>query len=196
VVPLADDLVAVVLDTGVVGETYDPGSAEVQTYTEQAQMGFALAAPWQHSLLLKHQPILAYQSGGSMTAAPGNVELQGVLQRIYGDTLVPGAVDAVLSGHAHEMQMMGYSTGQPPEFAFGNGGTNLVGPFTDFPNPPFTDLPTPYANATVDQHIQYSEWGFMVMERTVTGWKATAYDQQGNVITWCDVNSRVLSCMK
>jgi hypothetical protein len=81
VVPLADDLVAVVLDTGVVGETYDPESAEVQTYTEQAQMGFALAAPWGHSLLLKHQPILAYQSGGSTTAAPGNVELQGVLQR-------------------------------------------------------------------------------------------------------------------
>jgi hypothetical protein len=181
----------------VVGELYDPGSAEVRTYTEQAQMGFALAAPWQHALLLKHQPILAYQTGGgSITAAPGNVELQGLLQRIYGDNLVPGAVDAVLSGHAHQMQMMGYSTGQPPEFAFGNGGTKLVGPFTDFPIPPFTAPPTPYANATLDQQIQRSEWGFLVMERTVTGWMATAYDQQGNVITWCVVISRALSCMR
>jgi hypothetical protein len=93
------------------------------------------------------------------------------------------------------MQMMSYATGQPPEFAFGNGGTKLVGPFTDFPNPPFTGLPTPYANGTLDRQIQHSEWGFMVMERTVTGWTATAYDQQGNVITRCDVNARVLSCM-
>jgi hypothetical protein len=195
VVPLDDDAVAIVLDTGAVSDlSYDPERAESLLYNRQVQDGFARAAPWSHSIFINHQPILAYNSGGSGnsgTPLPGVEELQGVLGWIYGEPLFPGAVDAILSGHVHKAQITSYSTGEPPTFVTGNGGTNLIAPFT-IPLDPVT----PYPQGTLEEFTQSSTWGFATMERTGTGWIATYHGQDGSVLTTCSVVGRVLACTK
>ena len=196
VVPLDDDLAAVILDTGSVGEPYGSPAEQSALYTQQVQRGFALASPFTHSLFLNHQPILAYNSPGSGSgeapppAKPGNELLQGVLKWIYGEMLFPGAVDAVLSGHVHLAQVTGWTEGLPPTFVAGNSGTNLV-TFPSFPNPP-----TPYTGSgfTPSTFEYKSEFGFMMMERTATGWSVVAYDQAGKPITTCSVLGRAVAC--
>ena len=190
VVPLDDDAVAIVLDTGAVSDlAYDRDRAESLVYNRQVQDGFALAAPWPHSIFINHQPILAYNSGGK----PGVEELQGVLGWIYGELLFPGAVDAILSGHVHLAQIASYGTGEPPTFVAGNGGTKLV---SSFPRP--LDPPTPYPLGTLveSEFMDSSTWGFATMERTGTGWLVTYYGQDGGMLRACSVVGRALACTK
>jgi len=195
VVPLGDDAVAIVLDTGDVSSlAYDPQREESRIYNRQVQEGFALAAPWAHSLFINHQPILAYNSDGSSHAGqaqPGVEELQGVLGWIYGEQLFPGAVDAILNGHVHEAQITSFSTGQPPSFVAGHGGTKLITPFS-LPLVPAT----PYPLATLQGFMQSATWGFATMERTGTGWLVTYYGQDGGVLTACSTVNRVVTCTK
>lgn len=193
-VPLDPETVAVVLDTGAVSDgSYDPTSAESIIYGWQVQEAFHQAARWPHSLLLNHQPILAYNSGGSGgtgACLPGNGELQGVLGALYGDLLFPGAVDAVLSGHLHMTQFTSFQESLPPTFVLGNGGTKLTADCS-------AETPaTPYPKGTLAAPLyQRSEWGFATMERTATGWMATLYDLTGVVITACEVNGRAVTCL-
>ncbi len=196
VVPLDDDLVAVILDTGSIGEPYGSAAEQSALYNQQVQQGLALAAPWTHSLFLNHQPILAYNSPGSddgetpPPAKPGNELLQGVLKWIYGETLFPGTVDAVLSGHVHLAQVTGWTEGLPPTFVAGNSGTNLVS-FSSYPDPK-----TPYTGSGFlpSTSVVKSEFGFMMMERTASGWTVVAYDQTGKPITTCTVVNRAVTC--
>ena len=202
-VPLDAETVAVVFDTGAVSDgPFDPTSAESIIYRWQVQEAFFRAASWSHSLVLNHQPILAYNSAGASTPTKpivpgtcdaGNGELQGVFDGLYGNLLFPGAVDAVLSGHLHMTQFTSFQESLPPTFVLGNGGTKLTDACTG-------DTPTtPYPGGTLAQPLsltQWSEWGFATMERTASGWTATLYDQNGAVITACAVVGRTLACMK
>jgi hypothetical protein len=193
-VPLDADTVAVVLDTGAVSDgPFDPTSAESIIYGWQLQEAFYRAARWSHSLVLVHQPILAYNSGGSGSKGkcdPGNGELQGVLDGLFGDLLFPGAVDAVLSGHLHMTQFTSFQESLPPTFVLGNGGTSLA-PLCSSETPA-----TPYPKGTLAQALpQWREWGFATMERTASGWTATLYDLNGTVITACSVTGRAVACL-
>lgn len=195
VVPIDVDAVAVVLDTGAVSDlAWDPWRDESVIYNRQVQDGFAMAAPWPHSILIDHQPFLAFNSGGSGNSGkphPGVPELQGVLAWIYGELLVPGAVDVVLNGHVHKAEVTSYTSGQPPSFVVGNGGTNLIPAFTENLAPP-----TPYPLGTLDPaaFMDSPTWGFATMERSGAGWLVTYHDQDGTVRNACSVVGRALSC--
>jgi hypothetical protein len=188
VVPVDDDVALVVFDSAVVGNKAKPGP-QFDTYTRQAQAGFTLAASWPHAIFANHQPILGFNSDGSVKAAPGNEMLQGVLEPLYGDALFPASVDAVLSGHVHMMQIVTYQGPQPPTFIAGNGGTQLVPLFTDF-----KDAPTPYHKGTLAQFLQAGTFGFMTMERAGAGWTLKGFDRYGNVLTTCALASRRATC--
>ena len=144
--------------------------------------------------LINHQPFLAYNSGGSSHPGkphPGVEELQGVLGWIYGELLVPGAVDMVMNGHVHEAQVTSYTTGQPPSFVLGNGGTNPIEAFTQPLDPP---NPGPPGTLDAVAFMDSPTWGFATMERSGAGWVVTFHDQDGSVRNACSVAGRVLSC--
>ena len=59
--------------------------------------------------------------------------------------LFPPSVAAVFSGHIHAFEAVTFTTGQPPQFVFGYGGTAADGPLPD----PFPSQLTPMPGAVV-----------------------------------------------
>ncbi len=103
--------------------------------------------------------------------------------------LFPPNVQAVLSGHVHMMQIVSFATPQPPTFIPGNGGTELVADFTEFPQDN-----TPVPDAVVASLLHTASFGFMVMERAASGWTITAFDPAGRPHTSCTLFARKASC--
>lgn len=189
-VPVADDMLFIVFDSAAVGDKpLAVSDTQYQKYYPQLVQAFALGAARQHAFFMNHQPILGYNSELGPTALPGNEALQSVLQSIVPDVLFPPNIEAVLSGHVHMMQIVGYATPQPPIFIPGNGGTELVPDFTTFP----ADN-TPLRGAVVATFRSASQFGFMTMERDGEGWVIRGYDRVGALLTSCTLLARKAIC--
>lgn len=189
-VPIDDDMAFVVFDSAVVGnDALKKSDPQFKQYKQQLERAFALGASRPNAFFLNHQPILGYNSDGKPKAQPGNAALQSVLQDIVPTVLFPPNVQAVLSGHVHMMQIVSFSTPQPPIFIPGNGGTELVPDFTEFP-PDNTPVP----DAVVAGLLHTASFGFMVMERAASGWTITAFDRAGRPQTTCTLFARKASC--
>ena len=78
---------------------------------------------------------------------------------------------------------------QPPIFIPGHGGTTLVDDFTSFA-PDNTPLP----GAVVANLLHTASFGFMTMERGVSGWVIRSWDRAGQVVTTCTLFARKASC--
>jgi len=95
----------------------------------------------------------------------------------------------VLSGHVHMMQIVTFTTPQPPIFIPGNGGTELVADFTAFP-PDNTPVP----GAVVANLLHTASFGFMTMERGASGWVIRSWDRSGRALTTCTLFARKAIC--
>ena len=191
VVPLDEDSAVAVFDSGIVGtKALKKDDPQFVTYRGQLTQVFALTRPYKHAFFMNHQPILGYNSDQSTAAQPGNEALQSVLQDIVPGVLFPPNVAAVLSGHVHMMQIVTYATAQPPIFIPGNGGTELVPAFTTFPKDK-----TPLAGATVASFLQSATFGFMMLERSGTGWTVKAYDSVGRLLHTCPIAGAGTACV-
>ncbi|MEO8509345.1 MAG: metallophosphoesterase [Betaproteobacteria bacterium] len=189
-VPLGDDTQFIVFDSAVVGNKALSGSdAQFATYAAQFARAFALGATRPYAFFMNHQPILGYNSNLTPTAQPGNAALQSVLQSIVPDALFPPNVQAVLSGHVHMLQVVSFTTPQPPIFIPGNSGTELVADFTQFP----ADH-TPLPGAVVASLLATAKFGFMTMERDGGGWVVKAWDRSGAPLTSCSLFARKAAC--
>ncbi len=189
-VPVDDDMMFIVFDSAVVGDKkLDKGSAQYEQYKAQFEQAFAIGAARPHAFFMNHQPILGYNSNGSETAQPGNAALQSVLDHIVPTVLFPPGIQAVLSGHVHMMQIVAFTTPQPPIFIPGNSGTQLVADFTSYPKER-----TPVPDAIVASLLHTASFGFMTMERGATGWVIKAWDQAGRPVTSCSLFARKATC--
>lgn len=189
-VPVDDDTMLVVFDSAVVGnDKLKHSDPQFALYKAQLEQAFALGAGRPNAFFMNHQPILGYNSDGKPKAQPGNAALQSVLDSIVPTVLFPPNVQAVLSGHVHMMQIVSFSTPQPPIFVPGNGGTELVAEFTEFP-PDNTPVP----DAVVAGLLHTASFGFMTMERAASGWTITAFDRTGRPQTTCTLFARKASC--
>ena len=189
-VPLDDDMMFVVFDSAVVGsKALKPSDAQYQLYAQQFAKAFAIGATRPNAFFMNHQPILGYNSDGKPKAQPGNAALQSVLDAIVPSVLFPPNVQAVLSGHVHMMQIVTFTTPQPPIFIPGNGGTELVADFTSFPP---DDTPVP--GAIVASLLHTASFGFMTMERGATGWVIRSWDRSGRALTTCTLFARKATC--
>lgn len=189
-VPLGDDMMFVVFDSAVVGtkalKSTDP---QYRRYAAQFDKAFALGSKRPNAFFMNHQPILGFNSDGGPKALPGNAALQSVLESIVPSVLFPPNVQAVLSGHVHMMQIVSFSTPQPPIFIPGNGGTSLVDDFTSFPSDQ-----SPVQGAVVANLLHTASFGFMTMERGVSGWIIRSWDRAGHPVTTCNLFARKASC--
>ncbi|MFO1324968.1 MAG: metallophosphoesterase [Burkholderiales bacterium] len=189
-VPFAGDSAFVVFDSSVVGnKKLKPSDAQFQLYRRQFETAFSLGAPFANAFFANHHPVLGYNSGGTTQAEPGNEALQSVLETIVPGFLFPANVQAVLSGHVHLLQIVGYATGQPPTFIPGNGGTALVPNFTSYPK---GDTPLP--GAVVASLLHAPTFGFMTLERAAPGWTLASYDRNGALLTTCGVVAKKATC--
>jgi hypothetical protein len=70
-------------------------------------------------------------------------------------------VAAVFSGHIHAFEAVTFTTGQPPQFVFGYGGTAADGPLPD----PFPPQLTPLPGAVVRELRYIVRFGFATLDR-------------------------------
>jgi len=163
-----------------------------RTYRAQLAQAFATSAPPAGTYFAVHHPPLAFAANPRMPDSPytGNAALQATAGSLFGTALFPASVAAVFSGHIHAFEAVTFTSGQPPQFVFGDGGTAADAPLPD----PFPRNLTPLAGATM-RDLRYTiRFGFATLDRTASGWALTAYDVAGAPMENCTLAQRQAQC--
>ena len=192
-VPLGGVGRVVVFDSSNAGNT--PIAVDGPTYrTYKAQLAQALTpdAPVGGTLFAVHHPPLAFAANNDRPGSPypGNSALQATLSPLFGDALFPPAVGTVVSGHIHAFEAVTFSSGQPPQFIFGDGGTAADAPLPE----PFPAGLTPAAGAVVAELRYTNRFGFATLDRAPGGWTLHAYGVTGTAMTTCTLRGRDAAC--
>ena len=194
-VPLGSDADTqfLVFDSALVGVVpLEPGELMYRNYRDELADLFARAARTPHSFFLAHHPVLGFAAnpGNPQSPYPGNAGLQSVLTPMYGGSLFPGNVDALIAGHNHLLEIVNFATPHPPQFIVGNGGD-----WADEPFPvPFPGGATPAPGAVVAAILSTTRFGFVTMERAGAGWRLQAFDADGAPLTTCTLAARKTDC--
>ncbi|HEX3631329.1 MAG TPA: metallophosphoesterase [Casimicrobiaceae bacterium] len=197
-VPLSVDTQLIVFDSSRVGvaplAADDPMYA---IYSVQVRRAMELAGGAAHNFFVDHHPILGFATDTTRRPAgvyPGNAALQSVLAASNGPLLFPPGIDALLSGHNHLFEAVGFATGQPPQFIAGNGGTWL-----DEPLPrPLPAGATPAVGAVVATISSSATFGFLTLQRdpgAAAAWRVEARDRDGRLLTRCVLFERRTTCV-
>ena len=187
------DLQFLVFDSSWVGtDPLNPASLIYRNFRAEFEEAFALGARTPRAFFISHHPTLGFASNPNDPQNPflGNAGLISVLTPMYGTALFPPNVDVVLSGHNHVLEIVDFSSGQPPQFITGNGGD-----WADQPFPvPFPMSKQPAPGAVIADFLSTTHFGFMTMEREGAGWSMRAFDYDGRPMTSCTVAARRAAC--
>jgi hypothetical protein len=150
---------------------------------EQAASGSA-AQTW----LVSHRPMW-----GILRSTPaGSVVLDYTMQQASGNRL-PAPISLVLSGHEHLFQSLTFQDeGFPPALLIGTGGAELDDP-TQVPQR-VQNLPVGPGGPTIATAITVHDHGYLLIERTDTGWTATFHSHRDKVFATCDSSARPALC--
>jgi len=173
----------VVMDTAVANDT-TASNAQVAQFREQLQMVGQLAGD--NGWLLTHRPIWGpVVPSGTTTLATGNVTLQAAA-----DNSLPAGIKLLLDGHVHLAEVLGFepSAGRPPVFIAGNSGTALDSPIKQ----PLEGVDIAGAKLAVAR--TYSEFGYLTLQASGTGWIGTEHTETGQVLTTCTVQGFAMTC--
>lgn len=144
-----------------------------------------------------HKPILGFVAIDSA----GEVELKHAtvgIQSVFADqdpAIVPAGVGAILSGHIHLWQQVGFSSDHPSQFIAGFSGTQE----DTVPMPRV--LPAGESPAKGAVVAAFSSWidgfGYMTLERRAADrWTAKVWNLQGQVVNRCEIEGRRSRCEK
>ena len=198
-VPIGGDSQLLVLDTAATSwRGLKPGQPGWDRYRANYRLLEQLAQQATWNLGLNHQPMLGF---GADLDQRGQRYLQlgdAGLQQSFGSLnplLLPGSVQAMLSGHVHLWQQVSFSSPHPSQFVAGFSGT--AEDVTPLPDEVSAIQPAPGA---VIEH--FSSWvggfGFMLLTRgSAPGdWQATVYDRHGKAMNRCQLSGRSSQCEK
>ncbi len=182
-----------VFDSSAVGvRPLAPTELMYVNYRAQFERIFALGARKPGAFFISHHPVLGFASnpGRPQFPYPGNAGLQSVLDPLYPAVLFPPTIEALLAGHNHILEIVSFRTPHPPQFITGNGGD-----WADQPFPvPFPADAQPAPGAVVAEIVSSTRFGFMTMERNGPGWRLTAWDANGQLLTSCTLGERRAAC--
>lgn len=196
-VSLSADTQVVVFDSSRAGvvplRADDPMYA---IYSVQLRRASELTQAAAHNFFVDHHPILGFATDSTQHPAgvyPGNAALLSVLAVSDGPLLFPSRIDALLAGHNHLFEAVGFATGQPPQFIAGNGGAWLDQPLPR-PLPPGA---TPARDAVVATMTSTTTFGFVTLQRdgTAVAWRVEAWDRDGRLLTRCALVERKTTCV-
>jgi len=194
-VALGSDTQLVVFDSAKSGGTAiavtDPKFA---LYQQQFVKAAALAAerPQATTLFANHHPILGFVPVAGGAPLPGSAALQSVMKSLNASAYYPPGVKVALHGHVHDFQAISFASDHPATFVAGNGGDNID---VNLPDP----LPagaTPAVGAVLQRIAHTNTYGFMVMDRSVSGWLYKAYSRNGTLMATCAQAGSKVNCDK
>jgi len=172
------------LDSSAASDTMvDPSQAAA--YRQQFETIRRLAA--ERAFLVTHRPMWAFGHAGVQDGQEVLFRDNPTLQVASGNEL-PASVQAVLSGHVHVFQVLGFDAPRPPQVLIGNSGTELDPVVTT----PLAGLEI--AGATVATGDTLAEFGFGTLEAEGSDWRLTWRDMAGERLGTCTLAATTVSC--
>jgi len=159
--------------------------AQVEVYRRQYATLRELAGP--RSFLVTHRPMWAF--GVSKTAgSAGMLFRDNPTLQAASFNEVPSGVEAVLSGHIHIFELLGFVEPRPPQVVVGNSGTELDPAVTT----PLEGLEI--GNARVAVGETRDAFGFITLEAQGSGWLLTLRDLGGSELRECTIAGLEVAC--
>lgn len=172
------------LDSSAASDTsVDPVQAAV--YRQQYEVIRRLAG--RRAFLVTHRPMWAFGHAGEQDGQEVLFRDNPTLQAAS-DNALPASVEAVLSGHIHVFQLLGFDAARPPQLVVGNSGTELDPVVTT----PLAGLEI--AGATVATGNTLAEFGFTTLEAAGDGWLLTWRDMDGERLGACTLAGTEVRC--
>jgi predicted phosphodiesterase len=187
----------VVLDSGVIANA---GSADADEETEDdddvAGSGqvAALAAALRHNYsavapaIPSNAWLVSHVSFDAVRLVNHQTEVDNTLQQQTLGSLLPASVQAIVSGHVHMFEALGFGKDIPPQLVVGTGGTKLA----KAPDPLKEINGIPVASSLI-----LKDFGYMLWERDehdAVKWSGTLFGQDGSPVGLCRLEGRKLTC--
>ncbi len=147
-----------------------------------AQTGLAPAGP--HAWLLTHRPVWALAQGNGI---PPGAQTNATLREALRD-IMPAGLDMVVSGHVHVFAAYDFGPDRPAQLLVGNGGDSVDAVVQ--PAGPGTTID----GLAVQAVLQDGRYGYLVLDRTPTGWRGTLRGADDAALAHCWLAGRSLSC--
>lgn len=190
-VPLSPRSQLIVFDSAEIGGGKVPrDSADWARWRQQLDVVATLAADRAQSLFLSHHPSLAFAP--SLLGSPGlpRSGLTPLLQDAFGPRLYPPGVQAVLQGHLHIHEALGFASNHPASLVIGNGGSAASGRV----NAAAALKTEPVPGARLETFHSHTEFGLTLLSATPQGWHVQAYDALGQPLARCTLAGQKLRC--
>jgi len=181
----AGDLQLLMLDTSKAADDFHYDPVVAADYELRLAVIRDLAGP--NAFLLTHAPIWVFGHAGEEDGTEQLYRDDENLQAASHNEL-PASVGAVISGHLHLFEALGFDGGRAAQLIVGNGGTEL--------DPPISTLLTglDIAGATVAEGRSFDGYGYVTLERVPAGWSFTLLNENGISMLGCELVSRMLTC--
>ena len=143
--------------------------------------------------IVTHRPIwgvVKKDKGGPAGNAPYgfiNVTQQTALSTVFPNDM-PSHLAAVIAGHMHRFQAIGFGSRHPPQLVVGTGGMQLshVQPVPS-PDDPKRPVRVPGLGGTTGFVVGLSDFGMMVMTVGERGaWTSALFGTTGEILATCD----------
>jgi hypothetical protein len=157
--------------------------AKVSLYHEELAALLDAARP--RAWLVTHRPVWSVAEGAGVPPdAFANLTEQTALEGLPLEEL-----DLVLSGHIHDFMGLDFGADHPAQLVVGNSGTSsdsIVNPIE--PGELIGD-------ARVRRAFTASPYGFLVLDRTTSGWSGTVYGVNDTALAHCTFTGRDIACV-
>lgn len=160
--------------------------SQVALYRQQFARLHELAGP--RSFLVTHRPLWGV-ANSAPKGSPEQLMVENVTLQASSGNELPSSVEAVLSGHVHVYQLLGFDPPRAPQMIVGNSGTSLAQIVTS----PLAGLAVAGANVAVGETLD--QFGFVTLEASgAAGWSLTLRDFAGAALQECTIAGFRVSC--
>ncbi|TMG94224.1 MAG: metallophosphoesterase [Betaproteobacteria bacterium] len=145
-VPIGADAQLIVFDSAKADYTpLAESDPQFRAYRDQFDQARVLASRvGVTSVFASHHPLLGFVPQRGTPPLPGNAALLSVARTLFGTRYFPDSVELALHGHIHDLQAIGFASGQPATLIAGIGGDYLDVELPD----PFPPALTPASSST------------------------------------------------
>lgn len=188
---LSDDSQLLVFDSSSASaQPYRTGHTELSRLANDVAEMSKLATSKPRNLVAHHHPALAFAGTASGAVRPGVAGMQDALRAIDPVRFYPRSVDAVITGHFHVFEALGFKTDHPVQLVVGNGGSQTEGHIDAVQ----AKSARPAPGAVVDTFVTQRGFGFATLDRHGSAWHLTEWSASGAMILECELEDMKLTC--
>jgi hypothetical protein len=170
-------------------DTEDRDIKNDKAFRQQFEEGLKLAPASETVWIVTHRPVWAVAPAAKLGPL-GQLEVglnRSEQVALHGEDL--SRVGLIVSGHIHEFESLDFGPSRPPQLVVGTGG-DVAEPGA---RPSFTRR-TVALDGLDARLLQFARFGYLVLDRTRTGWSGAFYDADDRLTATCKIADRRLAC--